>query len=126
MNFKNNKLKFKKAFTLIEMIAVLAIIGILSSVLYVSYTKYVDKSKTEINCHRMFADIDSVLEVKYDDYVNLRAERREQQLRAYENQQKEIADIKDFIERFRYKPTKAVQVQSRIKQLEKIIPIPLA
>ena len=54
--------------------------------------------------------------VKYD-------ERHEQQLRAYENQQKEIADIKDFIERFRYKPTKAVQVQSRIKQLEKIVPI---
>lgn len=61
--------------------------------------------------------------VKYDDFVKLRAERREQQLRAYENQQKEIADIKDFIERFRYKPTKAVQVQSRIKQLEKIVPI---
>ena len=61
--------------------------------------------------------------VKYDDFVRLRAERREQQLRAYENQQKEIADIKDFIERFRYKPTKAVQVQSRIKQLEKIVPI---
>ena len=61
--------------------------------------------------------------VKYDEYVVLRAERREQQLRAYENQQKEIADIRDFIERFRYKPTKAVQVQSRIKQLEKIVPI---
>ena len=61
--------------------------------------------------------------VKYDEYVKLRAERREQQLRAYENQQKEIADIKAFIERFRYKPTKAVQVQSRIKQLEKIVPI---
>ena len=61
--------------------------------------------------------------VKYDEYVRLRAERHEQQLRAYENQQKEIADIKDFIERFRYKPTKAVQVQSRIKQLEKIVPI---
>lgn len=60
---------------------------------------------------------------KYDDFVRLREERREQQLRAYENQQKEIADIKDFIERFRYKPTKAVQVQSRIKQLEKIVPI---
>ena len=61
--------------------------------------------------------------VKYDEYVKLRAERHEQQMRAYENQQKEIADIKDFIERFRYKPTKAVQVQSRIKQLEKIVPI---
>ena len=61
--------------------------------------------------------------VKYDEYVKLRAERREQQLRAYENQQKEIADVKDFIERFRYKPSKAVQVQSRIKQLEKIVPI---
>ena len=61
--------------------------------------------------------------VKYDEYVKLRAERREQQIRAYENQQKEIADIQDFIERFRYKPTKAVQVQSRIKQLEKIVPI---
>ena len=61
--------------------------------------------------------------VKYDQYVELRRERREQQLRAYENQQKEIADIKDFIERFRYKPTKSVQVQSRIKQLEKIVPI---
>lgn len=61
--------------------------------------------------------------VKYDDYVRLRAERREQQIKAYENQQKEIADIRDFIERFRYKPTKAVQVQSRIKQLERIVPI---
>lgn len=57
--------------------------------------------------------------VKYDEYIKLRAERREQQMRAYENQQKEIAEIKDFIERFRYKATKAVQVQSRIKQLEK-------
>lgn len=61
--------------------------------------------------------------VKYDEYVQLRAERREQQLRAYENQQKEMAEIRDFIERFRYKPTKAVQVQSRIKQLEKMVPI---
>ncbi len=61
--------------------------------------------------------------VKYDEYVKLRDERREQQLRAYENQQKEIADIKDFIEKFRYKPTKSNQVQSRIKQLEKIVPI---
>lgn len=61
--------------------------------------------------------------VKYDDYIRLRAERREQQIRAYENQQKEIADIKSFIETFRYKPTKAQQVQSRIKQLAKIVPI---
>ena len=72
----------------------------------------------EISCGRVYD-----YKVKYDEYVRLRAERREQQLRAYENQQKEIADIKDFIERFRYKPTKAVQVQSRIKQLEKMIPI---
>ena len=61
--------------------------------------------------------------VKYDEYVTLRAQRREQQLRAYENQQREIAEMRDFIERFRYKPTKAVQVQSRIKQLAKIVPI---
>lgn len=72
----------------------------------------------EISCGRVFD-----YKVKYDEYVRLRAERREQQLRAYENQQKEIADIKEFIERFRYKPTKAVQVQSRIKQLEKMVPI---
>ena len=72
----------------------------------------------EITCGRV-----TDYKVKYDEYVKLRAERREQQLRAYENQQKEIADIKNFIERFRYKPTKAVQVQSRIKQLEKIVPI---
>ena len=72
----------------------------------------------EISCGRIYD-----YRVKYDEYVKLRAERREQQLRAYENQQKEIADIKEFIERFRYKPTKAVQVQSRIKQLEKIVPI---
>ena len=61
--------------------------------------------------------------VKYDQYVVLRKERREQQLRAYENQQKEIADTKAFIERFRYQATKAVQVQQRIRQLEKIVPI---
>ena len=72
----------------------------------------------EISCGKI-----TDYKVKYDEFVKLRAERREQQLRAYENQQKEIADIKDFIERFRYKPTKAVQVQSRIKQLEKIVPI---
>ena len=61
--------------------------------------------------------------VKYDEYVTLRAERREQQLRAYENQQKEIADTKAFIERFRYQASKAVQVQQRIRQLEKMVPI---
>lgn len=72
----------------------------------------------EISCGRT---VD--YKVKYDEYLVLRAERRAQQLRAYENQQKEIADIKDFIEKFRYKATKAVQVQSRIKQLEKIVPI---
>ena len=58
--------------------------------------------------------------VNYSAYVELRKERREQQLRAYENQQKQIKDTEDFIERFRYKPTKSNQVQSRIKQLEKI------
>jgi ATP-binding cassette, subfamily F, member 3 len=72
----------------------------------------------EISCGKV---ID--YKVKYDEYVKLRAERREQQMRAYENQQKEIAEIKDFIERFRYKATKSVQVQSRIKQLSKIVPI---
>ena len=61
--------------------------------------------------------------VKYNEYVVLRKERREQQLRAYENQQKEIADTKAFIERFRYQATKAIQVQQRIRQLEKIVPI---
>ena len=61
--------------------------------------------------------------VSYDQYVVLRKERREQQLRAYENQQKEMADIKAFIDRFRYQATKAVQVQQRVKQLEKIVPI---
>lgn len=72
----------------------------------------------EITCGRI-----NDYKVKYDQYVLLRDERREQQIRAYENQQKEIAEIKDFIEKFRYKPTKSNQVQSRIKQLEKIIPI---
>ncbi|MBR5972537.1 MAG: ABC-F family ATP-binding cassette domain-containing protein [Paludibacteraceae bacterium] len=58
--------------------------------------------------------------VSYSKYVELRKERREQQLRAYENQQKQIQDTEDFIERFRYKATKSNQVQSRIKQLEKM------
>ena len=72
----------------------------------------------EISCGKI---ID--YKVRYDEYVRLRAERRESQLRAWENQQKEIADLQDFIERFRYKPTKSNQVQSRIKQLEKIVPV---
>ena len=58
--------------------------------------------------------------VNYSKYVELRRERHEQQVRAYENQQKMIQDTEDFIERFRYKATKAVQVQSRIKQLDKL------
>lgn len=61
--------------------------------------------------------------VKYNEYLVLRKERREQQLRAWQNQQKEIADAKAFIERFRYQATKAVQVQQKIRQLEKIVPI---
>ena len=72
----------------------------------------------EISCGRVYD-----YRVKYDEYVQLRAERREQQLRAYENQQKEIADTKAFIDRFRYQATKAIQVQSRIKQLERMVPI---
>lgn len=72
----------------------------------------------EINCGKIYD-----YKVNYTKFLELRKERVEQQKRAYENQQKMIADTKDFIERFRYKPTKAVQVQSRIKQLEKIVPI---
>ncbi len=70
----------------------------------------------EITCGRI-----NDYKVKYDQYMVLRAERREQQLRAYENQQKEIQETKDFIERFRYKPTKSNQVQSRMKALEKMV-----
>lgn len=72
----------------------------------------------EISCGKAYD-----YKVNYSHFVELRRERVEQQLRAYENQQKQIAEIKDFIERFRYKPTKSNQVQSRIKQLEKIVPI---
>ena len=61
--------------------------------------------------------------VKYNEYVVLRRERREQQLHAYENQQKEMADMRQFIERFRYQATKAIQVQQKIRQLEKMVPI---
>ena len=93
-----------------------------SSVVLVSHDRAFINNVTnrtlEISCGKI-----TDYKVKYDDFVRLRAERREQQLRAYENQQKEMADIRDFIERFRYKPTKAVQVQSRIKQLEKMVPI---
>lgn len=69
----------------------------------------------EINCGRIYD-----YAVSYDKFVELRAERIAQQMRAYQNQQKEIADTEAFIERFRYKATKAVQVQSRMKQLAKI------
>lgn len=69
----------------------------------------------EISCGTIYD-----YKVKYDQFVELRKERREQQKRAYDNQQKAIAETEQFIERFRYKATKAVQVQSRIKQLSKI------
>ena len=72
----------------------------------------------EITCGQIYD-----YKVKYDEYLVLRAERREQQLRAYENQQREIEDAKVFIERFRYQATKAVQVQQKVRQLEKILPI---
>lgn len=80
-----------------------------------AFINNVSNRTLEISCGRI---ID--YRVKYDEYVILRKERREQQLRAYENQQKEMADIRDFVERFRYKPTKAVQVQQRLRQLEKM------
>ena len=93
-----------------------------SSVVLVSHDRAFINNVTnrtmEISCGQV---ID--YRVKYDEYVELRKERREQQLRAYENQQKEIADIKQFVERFRYKATKAIQVQQRLRQLEKIVPI---
>ena len=69
----------------------------------------------EISCGKIYD-----YKVSYSKYVELRKERREQQLRAYENQQKQIQETEDFIERFRYKATKSNQVQSRIKQLEKL------
>lgn len=83
-----------------------------------AFINNVSNRTLEISCGRI---VD--YKVKYDEYVTLRQERREQQLRAYENQQKEIAEIRQFIETFRYKPTKSNQVQSRIKMLEKIVPI---
>ena len=69
----------------------------------------------EISCGKIYD-----YAVNYSKFVALRAERLEQQMRAYRNQQKQIADTEEFIERFRYKATKAVQVQSRMKQLAKI------
>ena len=83
-----------------------------------AFINNVSNRTLEISCGRI---ID--YKVKYDEYVTLRKERREQQLRAYENQQKEIIEMRQFIERFRYQATKAVQVQQKIKQLEKIVPI---
>ena len=92
------------------------------AVLVVSHDRdFLDNVTTrtiEINCGSIHD-----YKVNYSQFVALRKERIEQQLRAYNNQQKLIADTKEFIERFRYKATKAVQVQSRIKQLEKIVPI---
>ena len=93
-----------------------------SSVVLVSHDRAFINNVTnrtmEISCGQV-----TDYRVKYDEYVELRKERREQQLRAYENQQKEIADIKQFVERFRYKATKAIQVQQRLRQLEKMVPI---
>lgn len=83
-----------------------------------AFINNVSNRTLEISCGRV---ID--YKVKYNEYVVLRKERREQQVRAYENQQKEVAEMKAFIERFRYQATKAVQVQQKIKQLEKIVPI---
>ena len=83
-----------------------------------AFINNVTKRTLEISCGKV---ID--YKVGYDEYVKLRAERREQQQRAYENQQREISDMRAFIERFRYQATKAVQVQQKIKQLEKIVPI---
>ncbi len=83
-----------------------------------AFINHVSNRTLEISCGRI---ID--YKVRYDEYVTLRKERREQQLRAYENQQKEMAEMRAFIERFRYQATKAVQVQQKVKQLEKIVPI---
>ena len=83
-----------------------------------AFINHVSNRTLEISCGHI---ID--YKVRYDEYMVLRKERREQQQRAYENQQKEIAEMRAFIERFRYKATKAVQVQQKVKQLEKIVPI---
>ena len=83
-----------------------------------AFINHVCNRTLEISCGQI---VD--YKVKYDEYVVLRKERREQQLRAYENQQKEMQEMRQFIERFRYQATKAVQVQQKIKQLEKMVPI---
>lgn len=90
-----------------------------NAVMLVSHDKaFVDNvtNRTiEINCGKIYD-----YQVNYSQFIELRKERIEQQMRAYLNQQKQIQDTEAFIERFRYKATKSVQVQSRIKQLEKI------
>jgi len=95
-----------------------------SALLLVSHDKaFVDAVTTrtiEISLGKIYD-----YKANYSRYLELRAIDRENQIRAYENQQKLIADTQDFINRFRYKPTKAVQVQSRIKMLEKLEPIPI-
>ena len=83
-----------------------------------AFINNVSNRTLEISCGQV---ID--YKVKYNEYLVLRRERREQQLRAYENQQREITEMRQFIERFRYQATKAVQVQQKVKQLEKIVPI---
>ncbi len=90
-----------------------------NAVMLVSHDRAFLDRVTNRTIEIMLGDIHDY-KVNYSAYVELRKERREQQLRAYENQQKQIKDTEDFIERFRYKPTKSNQVQSRIKQLEKI------
>ena len=90
-----------------------------NAVVLVSHDRaFIDNVTTrtiEISCGKIYD-----YNVNYSKFVELRKERVEQQMRAYMNQQKQIQDTEEFIERFRYKATKSVQVQSRIKQLEKI------
>lgn len=93
-----------------------------SAVVLVSHDRAFINNVTNRTLEIVYGHVEDY-KVKYNEYLVLRKERREQQLRAYENQQKEIADTKAFIERFRYQATKAVQVQQRIRQLEKIVPI---
>ncbi len=80
-----------------------------------AFINHVTTRTIEIECGHIYD-----YKVSYNQFIVLRQERREQQKRAFDNQQKQIQDTEAFIERFRYKATKAVQVQSRIKQLEKI------